>query len=60
GKSNEQFAHEGWEGAAAVADWEPFRQLGRSMIDYIADYYRTVEDFPVRARVEPGYLKVRL
>lgn len=42
-----------------MSDWEPFRLLGRSMIDYIADYYQGVESFPVRARVEPGYLKVR-
>eukprot|EP00903_Cladosiphon_okamuranus_P005441 g5426.t1 len=54
------FATEGWEGGADVSDWEPFRLLGRSMIDYIADYYQAVESLPVRARVEPGYLKSRL
>lgn len=59
-KSDELFEPEGWEGAANVSDWEPFRQLGRSMVDYIANYYQTVEDYPVRAGVEPGYLKVRL
>lgn len=52
------FATEGWEGEADVSDWEPFRLLGRSMVDYIADYYQGVESLPVRARVEPGYLKV--
>lgn len=52
------FTSEGWEGEADVSDWEPFRLLGRSMIDYIADYYQGVESLPVRARVEPGYLKV--
>lgn len=54
------FAAEGWEGDADVSDWEPFRLLGRSMIDYIADYYQRVESLPVSARVEPGYLKVQV
>lgn len=53
------FATEGWEGEASVSDWEPFRLLGRSMVEYMADYYQGVESRPVRARVEPGYLKVR-
>ena len=53
------FESEGWEGSADVSDWEPFRGVGRSMIDYIANYYRNVESFPVRAQVEPGYLRVR-
>lgn len=52
------FESEGWEGDADVHDWEPFRLLGRSMIDYIADYYRDIEYRPVRAQVEPGYLQV--
>lgn len=53
------FESEGWEGDAEVSDWEPFRLLGRSMIEYIANYYTEVESRPVRAQVEPGYLKVR-
>ena len=56
----ESFQEEGWEGTADVSDWEPFRVLGRSMIEYVAKYYREVESRPVRARVEPGYLKVRI
>ena len=58
--SNEErlFETEGWEGEAGVSDWEPFRLLGRSMVDYIANYYEQVEARPVGARVEPGYLKV--
>ena len=54
------FDSEGWEGDADVFDWEPFRLLGRSMVDYIANYYQHVEARPVGARVEPGYLKVRV
>lgn len=52
------FESEGWEGKAEVSDWEPFRLLGRSMVDYIVDYYQRIEEFPVRPKVEPGYLKV--
>lgn len=29
------------------------------MVEYIADYYQGVESLPVRAKVEPGYLKVQ-
>lgn len=54
------FESEGWEGGADVSDWEPFRLLGRSMVDYIADYYRDVESRPVRAQVEPEYLQVKI
>lgn len=52
------FETEGWEGEADVSDWEPFRLLGRSMIDYIANYYQQVEGRAVGPSVEPGYLKV--
>ncbi|CAN0541933.1 unnamed protein product, partial [Ectocarpus sp. 8 AP-2014] len=31
--------------------------LGRSMVDYIADYYQGIESRPVKSSVEPGYLK---
>ncbi|KAJ0017797.1 hypothetical protein Pint_10985 [Pistacia integerrima] len=30
------------------------------IIDFIADYYRNVEKYPVRSQVEPGYLSKRL
>ena len=52
------FETEGWEGEADVFDWEPFRLLGRSMVDYMVNYYQQVEVHPVQARVEPGYLQV--
>lgn len=41
-----------------MCDWEPFRDLGRDMIDFVVDYYNRVEKIPVRAQVKPGYLKV--
>ncbi|CAN0549835.1 unnamed protein product, partial [Ectocarpus sp. 8 AP-2014] len=46
-RSARLFASEGWEGACHVSDWEPFRMLGRSMVDYIADYYQGIESRPV-------------
>ncbi|CAM9243510.1 unnamed protein product [Choristocarpus tenellus] len=54
------FQSEGWEERRSYADWEPFRELGKDMIDYIVNYYKGVEARPVRAQVQPGYLKVRL
>ncbi|KAI3907449.1 hypothetical protein MKX01_036366 [Papaver californicum] len=30
------------------------------IIDFLADYYRDVEKYPVRSQVEPGYLRKRL
>lgn len=27
------------------------------IIDFIADYYKNVEKYPVRSQVEPGYLQ---
>ncbi|CAM9405451.1 unnamed protein product, partial [Ascophyllum nodosum] len=56
----ELFKEEGWEGSKDISDWEPFRVVGRSMIEYVAKYYREIESRPVRARVEPGYLRKRL
>lgn len=52
------FKTEGWEGESDVFDWEPFRLLGGSMVEYIADYYQRVEAHPVAAQVDAGYLKV--
>nr|ABJ16446.1 tyrosine decarboxylase [Aristolochia contorta] len=41
-------------------DPEEFRRQGHMMIDFLADYYRDVEKYPVRSQVEPGYLRKRL
>jgi aromatic-L-amino-acid decarboxylase len=35
---------------------EEFRHYGRSVVDYIANYFEGVERFPVLAQVEPGAL----
>ncbi|KAK9188108.1 hypothetical protein WN944_019507 [Citrus x changshan-huyou] len=38
-------------------DSEEFRRQGHMIIDFIADYYKNVEKYPVRSQVEPGYLQ---
>ena len=39
---------------------EEFRRYGRAVIDWIADYFERVEQFPVLAQVEPGALISKL
>ena len=39
---------------------EEFRRYGRSLIDWIADYFERVDEFPVLAQVEPGALISKL
>src|ERR1043165_1680069 len=36
---------------------EEFRRHGHELIDWIADYFEKIEELPVMAQVEPGYLK---
>ncbi|KAK9713005.1 Pyridoxal-dependent decarboxylase conserved domain [Popillia japonica] len=38
-------------------DADQFRQFGKAMIDYIADYQETIRDRKVLPSVEPGYLQ---
>ncbi|KAL0702968.1 hypothetical protein Bca4012_059090 [Brassica carinata] len=35
---------------------EQLREYGHRMVDFIADYYKTIETFPVLSQVQPGYL----
>uniref|UniRef100_A0A224XGU1 Tryptophan decarboxylase n=1 Tax=Hypericum tomentosum TaxID=1137039 RepID=A0A224XGU1_9ROSI len=37
-------------------DAEQLRDYGHKMVDFIADYYKTLEEFPVLSQVQPGYL----
>uniref|UniRef100_A0A1J3DYT9 Tyrosine decarboxylase 1 n=1 Tax=Noccaea caerulescens TaxID=107243 RepID=A0A1J3DYT9_NOCCA len=37
-------------------DPEQLREYGHRMVDFIADYYKTIETFPVLSQVQPGYL----
>ncbi|XP_010526485.1 PREDICTED: tyrosine decarboxylase 1-like [Tarenaya hassleriana] len=38
-------------------DSEQLRECGHRMVDFIADYYRTIENFPVLSQVQPDYLR---
>ncbi|GLT41320.1 hypothetical protein SLA2020_153940 [Shorea laevis] len=37
-------------------DAEQLRENAHKMVDFIADYYKNIENFPVLSQVEPGYL----
>lgn len=37
-------------------DLNDFTRESNAVVDFIADYYRNVEKYPVRSRVKPGYL----
>ena len=41
-------------------DAERFRAEARAVVDWIADYWRTVEDRPVQSQVEPGWVRSQL
>ncbi|XP_059450479.1 tryptophan decarboxylase TDC2-like [Corylus avellana] len=41
-------------------DPEEFRQHAHQMVDFIADYYKQIETFPVLSQVQPDYLRNRL
>ncbi|XP_022155577.1 tyrosine decarboxylase 1 [Momordica charantia] len=38
-------------------DAEQLREHAHKMVDFIADYYKSIQDFPVLSQVEPGYLR---
>ncbi|KAF8692733.1 hypothetical protein HU200_039431 [Digitaria exilis] len=38
-------------------DAEQLRECGHRMVDFVADYYKSIETFPVLSQVQPGYLK---
>lgn len=39
---------------------EEFRQHGKEVVDWIADYYENVESFPVMSRAKPGEIRASL
>jgi aromatic-L-amino-acid decarboxylase len=39
---------------------EQFRQRGKEMVDWIADYFERVESFPVLSQVKPGQVRAAL
>lgn len=38
-------------------DPEEFRRKAHQTVDFIADYYKNIESYPVLSQVEPGYLR---
>ncbi|KAK1290117.1 Tyrosine decarboxylase 1 [Acorus calamus] len=38
-------------------DAEQLRENAHRMVDFIADYYKSIESFPVLSQVQPGYLR---
>ena len=39
---------------------EEFRRYGRAVVDWIADYYERIEDYPVLSQVAPGDIRAGL
>lgn len=39
---------------------DEFRQAGRAVVDWIADYYERIETFPVLSQVQPGDIRASL
>jgi len=39
---------------------DEFRKQGHKVIDWLADYYEQIEDFPVLSRVKPGEIRSKL
>ncbi|XP_019225726.1 PREDICTED: tyrosine decarboxylase 1 isoform X1 [Nicotiana attenuata] len=45
------------EGELKPMDAEQLREYGHKMVDFIADYYKNIDNFPVLSQVQPGYLR---
>ncbi|KAJ4847884.1 tryptophan decarboxylase TDC2 [Turnera subulata] len=41
-------------------DPEEFRSQAHQVVDFIADYYKNIETYPVLSQVQPGYLHTRI
>jgi aromatic-L-amino-acid decarboxylase len=39
---------------------DEFREIGKELIDWIADYYQNIERYPVLSQVEPGEIRAKL
>jgi aromatic-L-amino-acid decarboxylase len=39
---------------------DQFRQYGRAVVDWIADYYERIESFPVLSQAQPGQIRASL
>ncbi|KAL3645050.1 Tyrosine decarboxylase 2 [Castilleja foliolosa] len=38
-------------------DAEQLRECAHKMVDFIADYYKNIENYPILSQVQPGYLR---
>ncbi|CAN1270103.1 Phenylacetaldehyde synthase [Linum perenne] len=45
------------EGGLKPMDAEQLRETAHQMVDFIADYYKNIETYPVLSQVQPGYLR---
>ncbi|CAI9107533.1 OLC1v1006908C2 [Oldenlandia corymbosa var. corymbosa] len=45
------------EGGLKPMDSEQLREYAHQMVDFIADYYKNIENHPVLSQVQPGYLR---
>jgi tyrosine decarboxylase len=43
-----------------LLDPNEFRRQGHQVIDFIADYYARMDDYPVHPSVSPGFLRHQL
>jgi aromatic-L-amino-acid/L-tryptophan decarboxylase len=41
-------------------DRQQFREVGRAVVDWIAEYYENIEKFPVLSQVQPGEIRSHL
>lgn len=39
---------------------EEFRKHGREVVDWIADYYQSIEKYPVLSQIQPGEIRIKL
>ncbi|KAK3197936.1 hypothetical protein Dsin_021351 [Dipteronia sinensis] len=44
----------------APLDPQSFSDESKAVVDFIAEYYRNIEKYPVRSKVQPGYLSEKL
>ncbi|KAL0694081.1 hypothetical protein Bca4012_061261 [Brassica carinata] len=54
--SNTSTSENGSRNVLKPMDSEQLREYGHRMVDFVADYYKTIESFPVLSQVQPGYL----
>ncbi|XP_019180593.1 PREDICTED: tyrosine decarboxylase 1-like [Ipomoea nil] len=46
--------------SSLLLDPEDFRRQGHMVVDFLANYFHNVGNYPVRSQVEPGYLRKTL